>query len=165
MVKVASGAVQCQMLDMTFPGVVPMHKVCDQCLLLSNRYLLFFSCFFCRAILNLSTFQVNFAAKNEYEMIQNYKVMQEVFTKLKITKVIFYSLNHTIHFACDKKKIMWELIYTFNNPAIGSQQACQRSTTRQLGVSAMAETFLWFYQWRHYERVCILFSCYLLFSL
>ncbi|XP_033140337.1 microtubule-associated protein RP/EB family member 1B isoform X2 [Brassica rapa] len=47
--EAASGAVQCQMMDMTFPGVVPMHK-------------------------------------NEYEMIQNYKVMQEVFTKLKITK-------------------------------------------------------------------------------
>jgi RP/EB family microtubule-associated protein len=25
--EAASGAVQCQMLDMTFPGVVPMHKV------------------------------------------------------------------------------------------------------------------------------------------
>uniref|UniRef100_J3M1W4 Calponin-homology (CH) domain-containing protein n=1 Tax=Oryza brachyantha TaxID=4533 RepID=J3M1W4_ORYBR len=48
----ASGAVQCQLMDMVHPGVV------------------------------------NFHAKTEYDMIQNYKILQDVLNKLRLSKNI-----------------------------------------------------------------------------
>jgi RP/EB family microtubule-associated protein len=53
----ASGAIACQLLDMIYPGQVPMSKI-------------------------------NWAAKQSFEFVGNYKVLQTCFTKLLIDKFI-----------------------------------------------------------------------------
>ncbi len=53
----ANGAVACQLLDVMYPGQVPMHKV-------------------------------NWAAKQSFEFVTNYKVLQTCFAKLNIDRHI-----------------------------------------------------------------------------
>lgn len=53
----ANGAVACQLLDIMYPGQVPMHKV-------------------------------NWAAKQDFEFVANYKILQTCFTKLSIDRHI-----------------------------------------------------------------------------
>lgn len=53
----ANGAVACQLLDIMYPGQVPMHKV-------------------------------NWSAKQDFEFVANYKILQNCFTKLNIERMI-----------------------------------------------------------------------------
>jgi RP/EB family microtubule-associated protein len=53
----ANGAVACQLLDIMYPGQVPLHKV-------------------------------NWAAKQDFEFVANYKILQNSFTKLNIERHI-----------------------------------------------------------------------------
>jgi microtubule-associated protein, RP/EB family len=55
--ETANGAVSCMLLDIMYPGQVPMHKV-------------------------------NWGAKQNFEFVSNYKILQTAFTKLRIDRHI-----------------------------------------------------------------------------
>lgn len=92
--QLASGAIHCQIMDAIHPGVVPMSKVRFH-LVCSRTSVRCISGFAGghklplqphQAFFPLPLSQVNFNANNEYEYVNNYKVLQAVFDKLKIPK-------------------------------------------------------------------------------
>lgn len=98
-----NGAVACQIIDALHPNVVPMSKVlvrfelCSKpgsCMWpdrltfqLHTNHVAGPCCGHILLVVKLGLVQVKFNASTEYDMIQNYKVLQNVFNKLNLTKV------------------------------------------------------------------------------
>jgi microtubule-associated protein, RP/EB family len=68
--QTASGAIACQLLDAMHPGDLPIDP------LISPHY-----------TDQVPMHKVNWSAKQDFEFIQNYKILQTCFTKLNIDRV------------------------------------------------------------------------------
>lgn len=76
----ASGAAHCQIIDSLFPGGV--FVTTSLCLVLLGHLLSSV-----RFAGKVPMSKVNFSAQHEYEMVNNYKVLQAAFNKCDIDKV------------------------------------------------------------------------------